>query len=116
MISTLREKFSELACIIASLSNEDDVYNFLRDLMTEEEIFECIHRWEISKLLSRWVSYVQIKKITGANSTTIARVQKYLKGKNQWYQKALQYIDQSDNAPEKTQNVENRNIWKWKIK
>lgn len=72
-----------------SLTTEHDIFLFLRDLCTVEEINEFVQRLEIARLLSEKKSYKEIEKITGVSSTTIARVAKFLHGKRGGYQKVL---------------------------
>jgi TrpR-related protein YerC/YecD len=88
----LAADFSEIATELARLQTQEGVFLFVRDILTEEEMQEMITRWTIAKLLADNISYTQITKMTGASSTTIARVQKFLKGSNQGYQKALQNL------------------------
>lgn len=65
------------------------VFNFLRDLLTEDEIIEFSQRLDIAKKLYQWQNYKEIEKSTWASSTTIARVAKFLKGEFQWYKSIL---------------------------
>ncbi len=85
-----KSNFSELAHIIAWLDNADSVYAFLRDLMTEDEMKECVFRWKIVQLLNSGTSYSQIEKKTGASSTTIARVSHWLNHGMWGYKNVLQ--------------------------
>lgn len=65
---------------ILSLQNKDEIEQFLRDLMTKKEIEEFANRLEAAKMLSRGTQYNTITEKTGLSSTTIARIQKWLKG------------------------------------
>lgn len=56
-----------------------ELQNFLRDLLTEEEIFEFSLRLETARLLSEGTPYSQIQATTGFSSTTVARVSKWIK-------------------------------------
>lgn len=77
-MSSLKKSFSEIASILVGMNNPDDIFNFCRDLMTEDEMCEFLARFEIAKLLDKGVSYSKIEKKTGASSTTIARVSHWL--------------------------------------
>ncbi len=60
------------------LKNPDEVFAFLKDLLTEKEILECSQRLEIAEMLYKNIPYKNIEIKTWASSTTIARVAKYL--------------------------------------
>ena len=77
---------------ILLLKNLDEAKNFFRDLLTEAEIVEFSKRWQAAQLLNDGVSYSQIEKTTGLSSTTVARVSKYLKGKNKGYRSVLERV------------------------
>lgn len=64
---------------ILSLRNAAEAKRFFRDLLTEAELKEFANRWKVARMLARGVSYVEIEKGTGMSSTTIARIQKWLK-------------------------------------
>ena len=71
------------------LKTKNDMFAFLRDLLTEDEIAEFSLRLDIAKRLQQWQNYKEIEKITWASSTTIARVAKYFKGEFGGYRKVL---------------------------
>ncbi len=70
---------------ILTLATENEVERFLRDLMTEKEIKEFANRLKAAEMLTEKVPYSAIRKETGLSSTTIARVAKWLNGKNGGY-------------------------------
>ncbi len=63
-----------------ALKTKDEAKRFLRDIMTEKEIKEFANRLEAAKLLSEDIQYNAITEDTGLSSTTIARIQKWLRG------------------------------------
>ncbi len=65
---------------ILRLRNLNETRRFFRDLMAEKEIAEFSNRWKAARMLNQKMSYKKIAKETGLSSTTIARVQKWLKG------------------------------------
>ncbi len=84
------QKISEqLQKAFLQLKNKQDVFNFLRDILTEEEIIEISQRLDIAHRLQKWEIYKKIESDTGASSTTIARVAKFLKWKFGWYRQVL---------------------------
>jgi TrpR-related protein YerC/YecD len=70
----------QLIAAILALETADEAKRFIRDLMTPAEITEFSKRLEAASLLSRDVQYNAIIESTGLSSTTIARIQKWLKG------------------------------------
>lgn len=74
---------------VLALETPDDVRRFLRDLMTEKEIKEFGKRLQAAELLAENVPYSTIEKMTGLSSTTIARVSKWLKGKEGGYKSVI---------------------------
>lgn len=71
-----KEKF--LAQAFLQLKTEEEVSNFLRDLMTIGEIEEFANRLEIARLLLKKRSYKAIAKSTGVSTTTVTRVAHWL--------------------------------------
>ena len=63
---------------ILAIETETEAKQFLRDLMTENEITEFAKRLQIAELLTKKVPYSKIEETTGFSSTTIARVSKWL--------------------------------------
>lgn len=85
--SHLQEISLDLQKAFLQLKNKNEVFAFLRDLLTEDEIVEFSLRFSIAKKLHQWQNYKEIEKNTWASSTTIARVAKFLKWENGWYRK-----------------------------
>lgn len=68
-----------LFAAIASLKNADEVRRFLTDLCTRQEIAAFSERLLIARLLQQGgLSYREISAMTGASTTTIGRVARYL--------------------------------------
>lgn len=70
---------SELAKVLAHLRTQESAYNFLYDVATPQEIEALAQRFQIAKLL--WttnLSYVEIAGKTGASTTTVTRVARFL--------------------------------------
>ncbi len=64
---------------VLKLKNLDEARRFFRDLLTEEEIKEFANRWKVAQMLNKKVSYSKIVEETGMSSTTISRINKWLK-------------------------------------
>ncbi len=80
--NTKNKRFIEA---ILALKTFDEARRFLRDLMTEKEIEEFCKRLRAAEMLTNKISYTQIEKETGLSSTTVARVAKWLNGKEGGY-------------------------------
>lgn len=61
------------------LKNEQEIANFLRDLLTPAELEEFANRLEIAELLfKRELSYLEIADKVGTSTTTVTRVAQWL--------------------------------------
>ncbi len=65
---------------ILELKSISEARKFFRDLLTVKEIEEFSKRWKVAQMLNDKVPYTKIEQETGMSSTTIARIQKWLKG------------------------------------
>ncbi|MBB5519274.1 YerC/YecD family TrpR-related protein [Amphiplicatus metriothermophilus] len=64
----------------AALRDADEAGRFLRDIATPGEIAAFAERWRIARLLDEGaLSYREIAAATGASTTTVARVARFLK-------------------------------------
>lgn len=62
------------------LNNPTEVEQFLRDLATPAELAAFAERWRIARMLDRGDhSYREIAASTGASTTTIGRVARFLR-------------------------------------
>lgn len=87
-----KEKIKLIQAILA-IETEDEARRFLRDLMTEKEIEEFSKRLKAAEMLNNKISYSVIEKETGLSSTTIARVAKWLNGKEGGYQTIINKLN-----------------------
>jgi len=78
------------------LQDEQEIEAFLKDILTPQEIKAVCERWEIACLLERdKLSYRDISAKTGASTTTVSRVARFLKNEPyQGYKLALGRIKQ----------------------
>lgn len=80
--TTLRRAadFHALCAAFAALRDKDEAAQFLMDLATPAEIEAFAERWRIARLLDEGDhSYRDIAAETGASTTTVARVARFLK-------------------------------------
>lgn len=89
MKSWKTSRLKNLAKVIASIKDETEMLNFLRDLCTAEELVELADRWEVAKMIAKGVSYRDIADKTGVSTTTITRVAHWIKHGEGGYKKAL---------------------------
>ncbi len=88
----LQKEFNEILEIIINLKNKDELFLFLRDLLSEKEIIEFKKRFNTAKMLFDWMPYQKIESKTWMSSTTIARISKFLNWKNKWYKNAIKIL------------------------
>ena len=69
----------KLEKILAKVSDEAMMFNLLKDLTTPQELKALQERLDIVILLNKGISYNEISKKTGASTTTITRVARFLK-------------------------------------
>ncbi|MCR4276761.1 MAG: YerC/YecD family TrpR-related protein [Candidatus Roizmanbacteria bacterium] len=72
------EKEKYLAKAFLKLKNEQEVVNFLRDLLTVKEMEEFSNRLEMAKLLKEGISYKAIAKKLKVSTTTVTRTAHWL--------------------------------------
>jgi TrpR-related protein YerC/YecD len=83
------DKEKALASAFLKLKTEQEVANFLRDLLTIKEIEEFANRLEMARLLKRGWSYKRIAKEMNVSTTTVTRVAHWLFRGCGGYEKAL---------------------------
>ena len=80
---------TQLVRALLSLKTSDEARRFLRDLLTPDEIDEFAKRFQTAEMLSKKVPYSVIEKKTGLSSTTVARVSKWLNGREGGYRRVI---------------------------
>ncbi|MCF7844348.1 MAG: hypothetical protein K9M03_00785 [Kiritimatiellales bacterium] len=70
--------FKGLSSAIASCKGEAEVAALLRDIGTLSELQAWSERLEVAKQLSQGLSYRQVAANTGASTTTVTRVAKFI--------------------------------------
>jgi len=87
----LEDAPSALYKALASVQTNKDMKALMIDLCTPQELDALAERWLIARLLSRGdLSYRDINGLTGASTTTIGRVARFLdKEPYEGYKKAL---------------------------
>lgn len=83
----------QLFSVISKLKSKSEIRNFFRDLLTESEIKEFSARWRAAQMLNNNIPYTKIVSVTGLSSTTVARVQRWLKGGTGGYRSMILRIN-----------------------
>lgn len=83
------EATRDLARAIALTRDDHDAAALLVDLCTTREICDLAQRLEVARLLDAGESYLAVQQATGASSTTVSRVSKFLNGKAGGYRRVL---------------------------
>lgn len=78
-----------LCSSFSNLSSQSDVFDFMVDLLSENEILELSKRLKTAEMLIDNISYSNIEKETWMSSTTIAKISKTIKSWKGGYEKAL---------------------------
>ena len=87
----------KLTKAILGLKSTMEIENFLKDILTPNEINAIEERWSIAKLLyKKELTYREIATELGTSTATVTRVGRYLQGENNGYLTALKKIKTSN--------------------
>ncbi|HAI98699.1 TPA: hypothetical protein DCL30_04160 [Candidatus Peribacteria bacterium] len=78
-----------LCAALLTLKTEEDVASFLRDIGTLSELKAWCERLEVARELAKGLSYRQVAANTGASTTTVTRVARFLENGEGGYRKVL---------------------------
>jgi len=81
--------FRALCAAILSCQTEEELADFLRDIATLSELQDWSERLEVARQLARGLSYRQVAAATGASTTTVTRVAKFIENGPGGYRKVL---------------------------
>lgn len=81
--------FRALSSALLACKTQDDISNFLRDIGTLSELQAWSERLEVAKQLSKGLSYRQVAANTGASTTTVTRVARFIENGEGGYRKYL---------------------------
>lgn len=81
--------FKALVQAILRCKTEQEMQSFLRDIGTLSELQAWSERFEVAKQLAQGTTYREIAKNTGASTTTVTRVAKFLENGEGGYRKVL---------------------------
>ena len=81
--------FRALVAALRTCTTDEDMENFLRDIATLSELQAWSERFEVAKQLAQGKKYREIAAATGASTTTVTRVAKFLENGEGGYRKVL---------------------------
>ncbi|MCR4754993.1 MAG: TrpR YerC/YecD [Lachnospiraceae bacterium] len=74
------------------LESKEELYDFLEDLCTVNEILSLSQRYEVATMLTEKKTYLEIAEKTGASTATISRVNRSLNYGCEGYEKAFRRL------------------------
>lgn len=85
----------DLAQAFNQFHDQEEIFRFLRDLLTRQELIELTKRWQTAQMLAKNTPYTEITKSTGLSSATIAQVSKWYKKGLGGYKLAIKRLEKS---------------------
>ena len=105
----MQNAYQNLLSAISKLETPEQVDQFLKDIATPAEIDAFTERLQLAILLDqKTMSYRDISHMTGASTTTVARVARFLNHENHGGYRhviKLMNIDKGQNNETTTQNI-----------
>lgn len=77
---------------ILVLEGTEEAAAFFRDLCTRRELEEMSQRWAVVRLLDQGLTYREIADRTGVSTTTITRINQWLRHGTGGYRRALERL------------------------
>lgn len=85
-----REPWMKALCqAFLSCKDETQLLDFLRDVATLSELQALSERFEVAKLVAQGASYREISAATGASTTTVTRVARFIENGPGGYRRIL---------------------------
>jgi TrpR-related protein YerC/YecD len=81
--------FRSLCAAIAACKSELEIADFLRDVGTLSELQAWSERLEVAKQLAQGIPYRKVAENTGASTTTVTRVARFLENGEGGYRRIL---------------------------
>ncbi len=107
--------FKALCTAFLDCKTEEEMANFLRDIATLSELQSLGERLEVAKQLAQGLSYREIAKNTGASTTTVTRVAKFIENGEGGYRKFLKVHRHHRSGVEMISQTETENKIEQKI-
>jgi len=105
--------FRALCSAISACKDEREVADLLRDVGTLSELQAWSERLEVAKQLSRGLPYRTVSAHTGASTTTVTRVARFIENGKGGYARFLSYVKKNAdeakfNTPEEMQKTKTK--------
>lgn len=109
--------FRALCSAISACKDEKEVADFLRDVGTLSELQAWSERLEVAKQLSRGLPYRTVSAYTGASTTTVTRVARFMENGKGGYARFLSFMKKNAdeevfNKPEEMQKPKSESMLK----
>lgn len=101
--------FRSLCAVFLSCKTEEEIGSLIRDVATLSEMQALSERLEVAKQLAQGKKYREIAVNTGASTTTVTRVAKFLENGEGGYRKVLnahRHHRMVSSVPQTTQHAE----------
>lgn len=85
------EQARQLANVLASIEDSNEMRAFLRDAMTQKEIVEVGARLQAAKMLSKGEKYADIIEATKLSSRTVARISDWMRNGTGGYKNVFKH-------------------------
>ena len=87
------EAFKELVLALSRTDDKDLIEDFLKSLLTDNEVYEVSSRWALVKLIDNGVTQRQISRDLGLSLCKITRGSKELKKDDSSFRKMLNLVN-----------------------
>lgn len=88
------QAFHELVLALSRCDDSELIEDFLRSLLTDNEVYEVASRWALVKLIDQGVTQRQISRDLGLSLCKITRGSRELKKEDSSFRKMLNLLDQ----------------------
>ena len=88
------DAFKELVLALSRTDDSELIEDFLRSLLTDNEVYEVSSRWALVKLIDSGITQRQISRDLGLSLCKITRGSKELKKEDSSFRKMLNLVQQ----------------------
>jgi TrpR-related protein YerC/YecD len=88
--------FRALCKALVACETPEEIADLLRDVGTLTELQAWSERLDVARLLTKGKTYREIADLTGASTTTVTRVARFLQGGEGGYRRVLNVYDASN--------------------
>lgn len=92
MIKRSKDELEKFSKIVLKLRNKKEVVEFFEDVLSPKEMETILLKIKIADLLLKKFTYIEIERLTGASSATIAKVSEALNYGNGMFRRVIERI------------------------